>query len=595
MIEKTALIQFILLNSFLLFASCPSAQATTNFSTKLSGSVDVRILEVKHFRHSADCYAMAKGKETYDKGEQTLSLLGDTQQGPPGTYQWTSDLQSPFSRRIRTVSLQIQAFPQGLNEKVSLEMTDDYSIQEAQYHRTKCGHSDGITRPSQALIEGELSIEYTVPEGVWALQIERSGSGLLATTAMKPVEGILNQGFDKNLSSKEILWVQPGSKLIQKIIIPKNTPGRQDLGKSTILFKPLVSEIFIKETSKNTFEKFRSLQENLHKQNRPERFEEGALDFITFVAGALYYSKEFGQMAQKIPTHQLAQLSHSLFESANAIYNSPRLGLGIKTAAALGAYELALQLLKEMETYCKIVDVHLPLSNRSVQILGLRAAGFWLTRGLASVKNFSFDEYDSFLSQLMALEAAGLTYAQVSRNPTTMGQIQKAYDLLTEGVNVGASPFGVALRDVQRTLKQFGSIGAGSVETTALIQKLTELDRLESRFVQDFFESLDYFPAQSQEIVKARVFAEQLAALKREQQQISSDMTTHLRLLSADRVDEADGVMRTMVKLLSHQVALFEEPIQGVPYFEKLRQAYLEKNNRQQMISKIRACVLGGE
>lgn len=581
--------------AFLIFLFMAiETQALTTVSADFSGSIQVELMNEEHFRHSLDCYRDGKGKQTHLIGTKTLILEGGHKRGNLGVHKWSSSITSPFPRKIRDVVLTTNLKNDGINDKIEIKLEDIYGFSDAQYKSSQCGHTDGLARPFQAQIEGRIRIHYTVPENVWALRIERQGQGLLHNMNMKSIEGVLNAGYDKTISSSEIFWVKPGSQITQEISFPEAVPGNNNIGRAEIHFKPVTAVMSQANSAKDriSFLKKHSLEglKNSSIQNDNEK----SIDFINSAMSILLYPAQFSSILEKLPTQDLINLSNDLFTTANEIYPSAHLGLPLKTAAALASYEVSMKLLNDLSAYCDIVDVHLPFKNKNIQVFGLRAAGFWLTRGLSSLKNYRFTEYQAFVDQLVALEFAGTTYADVNNDPKTMKQIQDAYDFLTETIDVGGSPFKIALKDVQRTLKKFGSISSSNEDTEHLISSLKEMDKLESKFVRSFFESLDSFTEKSPNVVQGKIFDQQLNHIRKMQNLLSNDMSRTIRLLSIEGNEDSNSVMNVMLGLLSHQVAIFEKPLNDVPYFENIRREYFTNKDRMKTIKKVQNCVLGG-
>lgn len=573
----------------------PQAKAITNISANLTGTVDVQLMLEKHYRHSLDCYLDGKGTETEPLPSATLPLQGGLQGGALGTYKWNSTLTSPFSRNIRDVTLQATSKLTGLSEEVTVNLLDQYSYSDERVARGSCWHNDGLARPHQAQIEGSIKISYTVPANVWAVKVTRWGRGLLSRTSMTPLQGALNSGFDKNVDAEEIFWAKPGSQLTQEITIPSNISGASDLGQATVTFAPHVADLSTESAQENALTIFKGYEKNFSASYvDPKKFEVASDEFVKYAAGLILYYDKFLNLPSRISTQEMTRISKNLFTIANATIPSAKLGLPVKTAAALASYEIAMRLLTDLSAYCDTAEVYLPMKNQTVQVLGMRAAGFWLTRGLSGIKNYKFTQYEGFVEQLANLEANKVTYAEIKKNPEAAKQIQDAYNFITNSIDVGASPFGAALKDVQRTLNQFGAIGSNDSDTKALVKSLSELSQIESQFVRDLFGSLRSFSRNSSEVIKGQVYLNQLKVLQGAQKNLVTRMEQTIRLLSIDGGGDATSAMNVMLGLLSHQVSIFEMPLQDVKYFEALRSEYFKNRNRISTIEKAKKCIAGG-
>lgn len=571
------------------------AKAATSVSANISGTIKVELMTEDHFRHSLECYPMKKASKTHKLAPQTLALKGGTQEGSSGTFKWTSVLVTPFPRHIRDVILTSSTAIEESGEKVTIELKDNYTYSVGQFTKSSCSHTDGMANPLKAQIEGNIKISYTVPENIWAVRVLRQGTGILVHSNMQPIQGALNHGFDKNVDAEEIIWVKPGSRLTQEIVFPQTIPGSAELGSATITFKPITGAISTEESQTDAIKQINKFALAISDGNSSTKIsEKDTHQFIEYSMGIVANNVASVNAQSKMTTQQIANTSKTLFTIANSTIPSAKLGLPVKTAAALASYEMAMKILTDLSGYCETVEIYFPMKDQKIQVLGLRAAGFWLTRGLASVKNYRFTEYQAFVEQLASFESEKVTYADIRKNREAAKKIQEAFAFLTDNIDVGGSPFGSALKDVQRTLKQFGSIGAHDAETAALIKSLTDLSRLESQFVRELFASLDLFTTSSPEIVKGHVFLNQLKTLKAAQQQISNNMEKNIRLLSIDGGSDSTSAMNVILNLLSHQIAIFEMPLNSIPYFEPIRSEYLNYKNRGHIIEKAKHCLRGG-
>lgn len=574
-----------------IFVGCLST-ADTQITAEMTGSVDLKIKDEEHFRHSLDCYVERRGNELRDLPDQKLSLEGGLRAGGPGVYSWNSNLQSPFARTIRTTNLNWTQSSSGFAQSHQISLSDNYGYEKSQYTSTKCGHHDGITRPEQARIAGKIKLRYTVPDGVWVLRVERSGSGVLNAKNFKPLSGALNDGYDRGVFGEEIVWVKPGSEITQEIEFPDIVTGNPSLGSARINFIALGQPVQNVDEMSALIKKLGEISKTMI-----SRFDhqQPMLDFIERAATLLHNPVSFRSAIQRMTTKEVAIFSKILFQLANQVYASPNYALPLKTIAALTSYEVAIELLQEMQPYCRQAEIYLPLTDKKIQVLGLRVAGFWLSRGLLRVKHYGFEQYDALLSQLLLLEATGTSYSAVMQDDQLREKLRQSYDFLVDALDLGASPFRASLKDVQRTLQQFGTIGSGNSETSELVHQLRVLDDQEFAFTQHFSSRLSQFSEQNLSRVQISDLKLELESLRQGQLKISSSMERNIRLLSVDRADENASVMNTMLDLMTNQISIFESKLDKVPYFENLRQAYLSMNDHSETLKQIRSCLTGGQ
>lgn len=560
-----------------------ASQGNVTVEAELQGNIQIRIQDERHFRHSADCYWKKKGPELSDRGSQEVALSGGLQAGDQRSFSWTSAIGSPFGREVRRLTLTTVE----VGSMIKLSLSDSYGYRDEQTSSSECGHIDGITRPDKASVRGTIKVHYTVPEGVWAIQLVRLGRGVFQRSNQRPMSGILNPGYDDSTDVNEILWTEPGAIITQEVVIPDSIPGSTDLGGIDLDFQTVGQKITDPAALLIELNNLQKLVKNVSNGmtvNGPK--------FLHAMATVSRSSETLEVALKKQSTRFITSLSRDLFDYAQALNKEPKLGLPLKTMAAITAYELSIHLLKEMSPYCDEVDIVLPISGKNVHTIGLRAAGFWLQRALARVANYGWEHYEALVRELAIMEVSGATYDQVMKNEALRIKINKASNVLVESLDPSASPFRRSTKDVQTTMEHFGSIGGDEAQTQDLIIKMKELGQLEAEFVRQFFTVLKNFKHGNQTPISVRILVEDLQKLQDGQKTISLSMTSNIRLLSASDAPTTESAFSVMVDALSHQIGIFQEDVEGVPYFSLIRASYVNKYERKPLIDKIGKCVL---
>lgn len=569
-----------ILTTLVLQASVSNADV--KIEADLQGSLQVKSQEERHFRHTGSCYWEKKGPQLSDRGAQEAVLHGGSQSGGLGTMLWASAISHPFGREVRRLTLNTSQE----GSKIILSLNDDYGFRDEQIGQTECGHTDGITRADQASIQGTIKIHYTVPEGVWAIKIDRTGEGIFQRANQRPVTGILNPGYDEAVAKHEYLWTEPGTVITQEIVIPKSIPGSTNPGRLTLIFEEIGEKV--SDTGALTTE----LNELWEQMKDISALKNSSYPKLLKSMATLSRSPEALELVVKgMSTKGIMLFSRDLFDYAQAVNKDPQLGLPLKAMAAIAAYELSSQLLKEMSPYCDQVDVLLPISGKTVQTVGLRAAGFWLQRSLARVANYGWEHYEALLRELAIMESSGATYDQIMKNEPLRMKVNKASNVLIRSLDPSASPFRRSTKEVERTLQQFGSIGTDQQKTNALLERMKELGELEAKFVRQFFTTLRNFKHGNHSPISVGSLVKDLRKLQEGQKEISDQMTNNLRLLSVSEVPTSESAFAVMTDALSHQIGIFEKDVEGVPYFPAIRAAYVRKNERRALIDKIAKCV----
>lgn len=206
-------------------------QAAVEIKAQFTGSIKTKIATETHFRHSLNCYVEKKGAETTAFPDQILSLNGGAQTlNSSGEVTWASDLYSPFSRHIRTLSLTASVEETPLQTKIGLQLTDSFSYQADMYGSNDCQHWNGITAPSDAATGGFIDISYKVPPNIWLLSIDRGKfNGMFTVKNIPHIEGSLNSADEILKNQKSYVWVTPNTSIILHLNFPQQVLGNLEL------------------------------------------------------------------------------------------------------------------------------------------------------------------------------------------------------------------------------------------------------------------------------------------------------------------------------------------------------------------------------
>lgn len=315
--------------------------------------------------------------------------------------------------------------------------------------------------------------------------------------------------------------------------------------------------------------------------------------FINSVLALSRNPEAFQKTLATIDIKVAATLSEILHKISKSVIKDPQLGLPIKTAAAMGAFELSYGILKDLAGYCKEVAVALPFSNKEVRTSGLRAAGFWLNRSLAIVKNYSFADFEALFDELSMIQSGGYTYAQVFSDPNLRRKVKSSFEFIDRNVDMSHSPMISALKGINKTMATVGHIGPSDQEAAALLAKLQELLNLENEFFAEYDRLGDAFKPDNNEKVNVVPVQEMLLKLKAGQKELETDMVKTIRLLTISASEDKDALFTQFASLLSHQINVMETENPSIPYFENVRKAFIQSQNFQPIIETSRACVLG--
>lgn len=570
--------------SAFLFVSMVSGAA--ELTAQLNGTIKVKVASERHHRHSGDCYVLKKGNTLTQFPDQELPLEGGHQSmKASGSVAWTSQLGSPFQRQVRHLTMSVKIEERAMDTKIQAHIQDHYQYQKEQYDHNKCNHWDGITNPVEASIAGSIEVRYEVPSGVWLLALNPGEfQGLYNAKTGIVIEGGLEGKKDGLRQQTNYIWVTPGSKILIQFHFPEQVLGHSNFLQMALQIRPVGVQTIDFPTVKALADKIL-------------RDRESAAERIQFADAVLAFQRNpsgFNEALASTDIQEATTLSDMLHGVSKKIIRDPQLGLTVKTAAAFGAFSLGYGVLQELSKYCKTVEVDLPFTGQKVEVSGLRAAGFWLTRSLAVVRNYSFADFHSLLTELEALQAKGYTYAQIYNQPQLRKRIKAAFELIDRTVDMVHSPMMTAAHGVRRTLETVGHVGRSDREAHDLLEQLKTMVDLENRFFEEYDRIGDSFKPSHQQALDVSAARKMLSELQEGQKSLESSMTQTIRLLALGANEDKTAVFTQFTNLLSHQINVIYEENPSVPHFEKIRKVFKASGSFQEVIETSKACVLGG-
>ncbi len=553
--------------------------AETSIVASFKGSATVNTSIVTKYDHNLKCYPMGKGDDHSPYPAQTVSFNSSQVLSGKGTLSWKSSISKPFSRVARSIDLKSDIFLKNGTEVVLITLEDNLARGETQFKVKDCWHQNGQISSIDASLMGSIKVQYKVPDNIWAISVSRSeGKGLL--NDYKAITSSLNSEYDKGALDGAVLWVYPGQIIEQEIQIPENVYGAKFLGSLKISFTPISNLVF----SEKDFSSFREslITGKFYKiadSDIAAKFIENSLTILSLNQDLRLYIKSLSIL-------QIKRMTDELFAIANNVYphsysksrdsNFKPDGMSIKTAAALASYQLAKAMLVDMQEYCQDVEVKSAFTGDKQKVLGLRAAGFWLSRSMKMMMSYSYDGFETMLKEVDDLQKQGKTPSDIVADKNLSKMLQRSYQLLTSSGIMDKTPLNVAYVDMNRMIKTFNGIGAvGNTQGTIMAQ-LKEGSLLESEFIKNFVKALMSFKKNRIEKVDLMPLFSDLKDLKNRQKKVGDLMISSVRLFSIEGNDDQDLIMNQMMSLLNNQINIFSQPV-DIPYFDKLRETFMSK------------------
>ena len=564
-----------------------SILASLRIETQFNGNIETQIVTEKHFRHSGDCYIEKKPIEQKLLTPQILPLSGGLKNITHSSQEtWKADLSSPFARNIRKLLLSNEIVNSEKKSSIIMSLSDEYSSQTAIYTKNQCTHMDGTTKPNSASLEGDIKMIYKVPSNVWLVKVTRTEfDGIFTNKSIEGYTGSLNDQDKKANNSISYQWVTPNSELTLRLKFPLQIPGTKNIFNFSYSFEPILGSNI----------DLLSLNKKISDTNISKLLlnDEDTLNLIRNLLSVFNKNNDLEVATKQMELSKVSALSDQLFQLANEVVKNPRLGSTVKTASALAAYEISVSILKELASFCKEVEIYLPFTNRTIKTTGVRAASFWLNRGISVVKNYSFAPFEALLGELSMMQSNGFTYAAVFKDINLKKRYKSAFEFIDRNVDMSHSPIISVQLAIEKTLKNIGHVGASDQYTIDLQKRLLELRLIEDDFFIKYGKLETEFRENNNAIINVTPLNETLAKLKLGKQEINQSMSENIRLISLNYSDDKDALFTKMSSLLSNQVAIMEKPILSVPFFETVKAEYKKYRDTDPIIKTTQACVRG--
>ncbi len=551
-----------------------------------------KVSKITHFTHSLKCYPGGKGNETDDWGVIKIENVTKLYLNESGVSEQVQ-VEPRLVQGFRTIRMTLNKASSGQASDIEKERSYDLSLNDfvnpdlgVVIDSSDCHFADLKAKISDSRISGSLRMNIEVPANTWALDVQvSSATGVFRDL---PPNAILNALNSQNTLKIDgdghlLLWVKPESTVSLVYQIPENAYGRSEIGQLHFKLKHLGNSRKLMERLLDPNVSFES--KSLNNQDALSRLD-GILEIIT-------HAKEIKELSKGKDPNTILNKANALFEFANssAVINDTY-GLPLRTAAALASFQLAADFLDDMRPYCQKVEIELPISQNKVTILGLRAAGFWLTRQADRLEVFNYDPYEYMVNELVRIQSQGITYKQLMNDEPTRLKFKKAHEILSKSGVMAHSPYGTARFDLARALKYFKTIGDNENDVNALLQELTALDTGDYNFVVHLNTNLNKFHGMSSELVDGTSLRLELDNLIQRSKAVSVKFRDSIKLAALVGGDKSVDVFAKIAGVLYRPVNILKSNI-NMPYFDNIRKVYYDANNIDTLAQQMNSCLKG--
>jgi hypothetical protein len=229
---------------FAILSANSVSDASIKVNANLGGQINVAIAQTTKYDHNAKCYPLGKGDDHQALPAQSAALANGSQvvEGS-GSVSWISAISSPASRLVRNLILSIDSQNLTDGKSHSINLRDHYGPVSDQTRRGDCSHTNTFTNPSSASVEGEIEIQFKVPNDVWFVKVSLTeNTGVFNGKNLGVFKGNINEKLE--IRKEGYIWAKPGSIVSQKVSIPKTDFGKKDIGNYLITFKYGDSKLF---------------------------------------------------------------------------------------------------------------------------------------------------------------------------------------------------------------------------------------------------------------------------------------------------------------------------------------------------------------
>ena len=410
------------------------------------------------------------------------------------------------------------------------------------------------------------------------------------------------------VDQKFYVWAEPGATI--QIHFDVNGLETGDFGHAQFVFAPVGKVL---NGSAAGLEAFKTLSEMKRGAQHNIYTDLTVQDIFLEVSGSLLRSPEaFKSTIDLIGTDKFSQFASQMFEIANAEISdrdgrpdrelpngqlpavAPKSRV-VKSMAGVLSYQMALQLLTDLQGFCRDVQIDLPFQADHVTKKGFALGYYWLHRSEARLTAYNYSALTEVLDQTIRYENEKLTYAAVAQDSLAFTKLKIGYDRLMNYGNLGSDPYIDFSKDIERTIEQFGSIGSGAQATAQVDADLKTLSQRHLALMSKIIKNVHSFKVDNMTPVLETPFLAELNDILKEKQRIVGVVQSQVKFLSVgNNSDSGNGFMVVITSLLLNEVGIFEKKI-PVPYFEPIREDYKKFHNIDNLQSLFQQCIFGAE
>lgn len=461
------------------------------------------------------------------------------------------------------------------------------SLSDKQIHKTYDFGGRHTAKYHNDTIKGNIRIGLTMPENTWAIIIKRKNmQGVFSGQLPKAkVEAGISNSFNRSVThaglGEFIVWGKPGTEITQDIVFDSYAQGSNVEGSIELEFQFINLADFNKVSTTTIIKSINDTSAHLT-DIRDLKSLLKALKPILYLHNR---TERITSLISHFSTNEILDFVKALNNIAyNADMNAYR--WDIKAGASILAHEIALRLLQEISVFCKRIEIELPYTKKSANVLGLNAASYVIDRAKLRVQYASFEPFNTLLSQLEKFEKDGITYAQVRNTETLFKPFYESYQLLVNTVDMRYSIYSSVQQEVNWVFSQFGSLGAPGKNNQDIIAFAESMQNQDIKFYDELVSKLREFQSNNTTRVSAGNLRKTLDQL------IDNNITLFQYLHEQVRAGQSDSesLQTSVMKLVMFNVMIFTQEL-SYKSFEEFRAAYFDPKRVNPILDSVNACV----
>lgn len=499
---------------------------------------------------------------------------------------------------------------------VSASITEyqDDDLEGRRDWRGGCTNNHYIETLKNASYSGKATLSYSVPAGVWAVEIQESPYNTVfkAENASNKA-GIDGALYETKLIGKRIVWVTPGSTLSKSFRIGSTANKKSSGGSYSITFKTLGSRLTAGEMNNAWIDEFiEGLGRTMDKQKMAAMSKDDMMSTLVKGYSILQSRKQFEESLKSLSTQSLFTITRKLHQIAMGQIYAPdaESKISIRTLAALVSYEVASLLIEDFAPYCELTEHDLPYLGQKAMISDLQWGVYLMSRMIGRLETGNpelgiFGAYEEFLNHIKSLEAKGLSYNSIY-DPQLMKdnglfedmdmRLKKSFEVVRASSHPQSRPIARSYQDLMDFYSVYETIGTNDSNTAKVLGAMKDLAILEDEFVKNLMKSVRHFSRDNAAPVDLSFIHSTIIKMKDELDTALNLMRNNMRLLSITEGSGDDSLIEILTELRVHSLNIVMNQYQDFKApsgfdFEVIRSAYVDQDRASKNVKTVMQCL----